>query len=58
MKAKALPQQIIFDQRRYTKRIQGLILAKAEELNCKPSEAVLALLDELARRTLNRKETA
>jgi len=49
MNVKALPQQIIFDPRKYTKRVQALILAKAEESGCKPSEAVAKILDEVAK---------
>ena len=43
-----IEQQIGFDPRRYTPKVQALIIAKSEEWGCPPSETVAKLLDELA----------
>ena len=58
MNAQAPPQQIILDLSTYTQKIQSLILAKAEELNCDPSAAAAALLDEIASKSKDNKTAA
>ena len=42
-----IEQQITFDPRRYTPKVQALIIAKSEEWGCPPSETVARLLEEL-----------
>lgn len=43
-----------FHPEAYSERSLRLILAKAQEWQCTPAEAVSRLLDELAKRTLKR----
>ncbi len=48
MEKDEIEQQISFDPRRYTPKVQALIIAKSEEWGCPPSETVARLLDGLA----------
>ncbi len=47
MEGDNIEQQITFDPRRYTPKVQALIIAKSEEWGCPPSETVARLLEEI-----------